>query len=152
MSDVPDRIEKQIVLAAPRNRVWKALADSQEFGQWFGIRLDGPFVAGRTIHARIVDPPGYEHVEATFVVDRVEPETLISFKWHPYGIDPKVDYSQEPMTTCAFTLADHEDGTLLRLVESGFSGVPIGRRALAFRMNDDGWQQQMDRIRKHVDG
>jgi uncharacterized protein YndB with AHSA1/START domain len=150
MTDTPDRIEKSIVLRAPRSRVWRAIADSAEFGAWFGIKLDGPFVAGKAVNGTIFDPPGYEHVKANFLVSRVEPEHTIAFQWHPYGIDPDYDYSKEPKTTCTFELSDHPDGTLLRLTEVGFSGVPAHRRALAFRMNEGGWAQQMERIARYV--
>jgi uncharacterized protein YndB with AHSA1/START domain len=146
-----DRIEKRLHLRAPRSRVWKALADSQQFGEWFRMTVDGPFVAGQTSHGRIIDPPGYEHLDFSLHIDRIEPETLFSFRWHPYAIDPKVDYSHEPMTLCTFELSDHEGGTLLRLTESGFEGIPAARRALAFRMNDGGWTEQSERIKKYVE-
>lgn len=145
-----DRIEKQLHLRAPRSCVFRALADAQEFGRWFGAQVDGAFVAGKTAHAKIVDPPGYEHLDFQMHIERIEPESVFAFRWHPYAVDPKVDYSHEQPTLCTFTLSDHEGGTLLRLVESGFDGVPAGRRALAFRMNAEGWTEQMERIARHV--
>jgi uncharacterized protein YndB with AHSA1/START domain len=146
-----DRIEKRIHLKAPRARVWKALADSQQFGEWFRMKVDGAFVAGKTNHGRIIDPPGYEHLDLALHIDRIEPETLFSYRWHPYALDAKVDYSQEPMTLCSFELSDHEGGTLLHLIESGFDSIPVERRAIAFRMNDGGWTAQADRIQRYVE-
>jgi uncharacterized protein YndB with AHSA1/START domain len=145
-----DRIEKQIELNAPVSRVWRALTDHVEFGQWFGVKLDGPFAPGAVSRGNITHP-GYEHVRWEAVVQRIEPQRLFSFTWHPYGIDPKVDYSKEPPTLVEFTLsATPGGGTLLVVSESGFDKVPPGRRDLAFRMNDQGWGMQMENIRKHV--
>jgi uncharacterized protein YndB with AHSA1/START domain len=148
MSD--DRIETSVVLKAPRARVWRALADSGEFGEWFGVKLDGPFVAGEPSTGRITHP-GYEHIQWHAWVEKIEPQKRFSFRWHPYGIDPKVDYSKEPTTLVEFTLEDAPGGgTLLKLVESGFDRIPAHRRDEAFRMNRKGWAAQMDNIQAHV--
>ena len=145
-----DRIEKQVLLRAPRSRVWRALADRTEFGEWFGVRLPaGKFAPGEEVRGNIT-VKGYEHLLMTVVVDRVEPEKFLSFRWHPYAIDPKKDYSSEPMTLVAFTLSDAEGGTLLKVVESGFDKVPLARREEAWRMNDSGWAAQMKNIDRHV--
>jgi uncharacterized protein YndB with AHSA1/START domain len=146
---VSDRIEKQIELKASVSRVWRALTDSREFGEWFRVKLDGPFVAGENSHG-FITWPGYEHLEWNAVVKVIEPETLFSFTWHPYGIDPKVDYSTETPTLVEFKLEKTATGTLLTVVESGFDKVPAERRAEAFRMNENGWGQQLKNIETYV--
>ena len=146
-----DRIEKEIVVKAPRARVWKALADSAEFGRWFGCAFEGPFVAGRAVAGRITNPPGYEHIPFEIVIDRIEPERLLSYRWHPYAIDPKEDYSGEPMTLVELRLDDAGGGTRITVIESGFDALPIERRAEALRMNTHGWAAQLDHVAKHVD-
>ncbi|SHL57010.1 SRPBCC family protein [Rhodanobacter sp. OK091] len=145
-----DRIEKHIQLKAPVSRVWRALTDYREFGAWFCVKLDGPFVPGKEAVGQITYP-GYEHVTWRAVVQRIEPEQLFSFTWHPYAVEPGVDYSAEPQTLIEFRLEPSGDGTLLTLTESGFDSIPAGRRAEAFRMNDNGWTQQMENIRRHVE-
>jgi uncharacterized protein YndB with AHSA1/START domain len=150
MNESPtDRIEKTIVLRASRARVWRALADAVEFGSWFGVVLDGPFIPGGTVSGKITHK-GYEHLKWEITVERMEKERLFSFRWHPYAIEPSVDYSREPTTLIVFTLEDEEGGTRLRVVESGFDAIPLARRALAFRMNDQGWAVQMTSIENHV--
>ena len=144
-----DRIEKRIELAAPISRVWRALTDYREFGQWFGVKLDGPFRAGQVSRGQITHP-GYEHVKWEAVVQKMEPERLFSFTWHPYAIDPKIDYSEETPTLVEFRLEGTASGTLLVVTESGFDKIPIHRRLDAFRMNDGGWAQQLKNIEKHV--
>jgi uncharacterized protein YndB with AHSA1/START domain len=129
--------------------VWRALTDYREFGEWFRVKLDGPFVAGEVSRGRITYP-GYEHLKWEAVVQKMEAERLFSFTWHPYAIDPKVDYSQEPQTLVEFRLEKTATGTLLRLSESGFDKIPADRRMEAFRMNDRGWTEQMKNIERHV--
>jgi uncharacterized protein YndB with AHSA1/START domain len=146
-----DRVEKRIHLKAPRSRVFQALADSQQFSKWFCMNIEGPFVPGKTNHARLIDSPRYGHIDIAMRVERIDPETLFSYRWHPYALDDKVDYSQEPMTLCSFALSDHEGGTLLHLTESGFDSLPASRRDLAFRMNDGGWTEQAERIKRYVE-
>ena len=143
------RIEKRIELKAPLSRVWRALTDHREFGEWFGVKLQGPFVAGELAQGQITIR-GYEHVRWQAVVQKIEPETLFSFTWHPYGIDAKVDYSKETPTLVEFRLQKTTTGTLLVVSESGFDKVPADRRAEAFRMNDGGWTEQMKNIESHV--
>jgi len=144
-----DRIEKSIALKAPVSKVWKALTDHEAFGAWFRVKLDGPFVPGEVSRGRITYP-GYEHVEWHAVVQKIEPERLFSFTWHPYAVDPGTDYSQEEPTLVTFTLEKTATGTLLRVVESGFDRIPAGRRAEAFRMNDGGWAEQVRNIAEYV--
>jgi uncharacterized protein YndB with AHSA1/START domain len=145
-----DRIEKTIELKAPVSRVWRALTDHREFGQWFRVRLDGPFVPGQVSRGHITYP-GYEHLRWEAVVQKIEPERLFSFTWHPYAIDPEKDYSGEPQTLIEFTLQKTATGTLLRVVESGFAKLPDKRRIDAFRMNERGWGQQLQNISRHVE-
>ena len=144
-----DRIEKTIELRAPVSRVWRALTDHYEFGAWFRVRLDGPFVPGQVSRGHITYP-GYEHLRWEAVIQKMEPERLFSFTWHPYAIDPKEDYSGEPPTLVEFTLEKTPTGTLLRVVESGFDKLPSKRRDEAFRMNEQGWGIQMENIAQHV--
>ncbi|QOL47741.1 SRPBCC family protein [Massilia litorea] len=148
-----DRIERSIVIKAPRARVWRALADAAEFGSWFGVKLEEEaFVAGRPVRGYITHP-GYEHLRFEARVERVEPEQLLSFYWHPYAIDPAADYTQEEPTLVSFTLEDGpENGTRLTVVESGFDKLPPQRRDEAFRMNGAGWDAQVINIARHVAG
>lgn len=145
-----NRIEKSIELKAPVSRVWRALTDHQEFGAWFRVRLDGPFVPGQ-VSRGYVTYPGYEHLRWEAVIQTMEPERLFSFTWHPYAVDPKQDYSGEPSTLVAFTLQQIATGTLLRVVESGFDKLPASRRQEAFRMNEGGWSIQVQNIAQHVE-
>lgn len=146
-----DRIEKHVVLKASRSRVWRALIDPKEFGEWFGVRLNGGFAPGERVRG-VITHEGYEHLTWEIVVETVEPERRFSFRWHPYAVDSKLDYANEAPTLVAFELTDTGDGnTLLRVVESGFDGVPLSRRAKAFEMNEQGWAQQMQSIARHVD-
>lgn len=142
-------IEKQIELKAPPSRVWRALTDYREFGEWFRVKLDGPFVTGEVSRGHITYP-GYEHVRWEARVVRMEPETLFSFTWHPYAVDPATDYSEETPTLVEFRLQEIPGGTLLRVIESGFDKIPAGRRMEAFRMNDGGWEEQIKNIENHV--
>jgi len=144
-----DRIERQIVLKVPRKRVWRALTDPAEFGSWFGVRMEGAFAPGARVTGNVTHP-GYEHVAWDITVERMEPERLLSWRWHPYAVEPGVDYSKEPTTLVVFELADVPEGTRLTVVESGFDQVPLARRALAYRMNGDGWTQQIRNIERHV--
>jgi uncharacterized protein YndB with AHSA1/START domain len=145
-----DQIRKQIHLKAPVSRVWRALTDAEQFGQWFRVRLESPFAAGQHSAGHILHP-GYEHLRMTVLVEAIEPETRFALRWHPYAIDPAVDYSSEPTTLVEFTLAPEAGGTLLTLTESGFDRLPASRRDEAWRMNDGGWAAQMDNIRAHVE-
>ncbi|HZS92004.1 MAG TPA: SRPBCC family protein [Chloroflexota bacterium] len=144
-----DRIEKTIVLHAPRSRVWRALSQAKEFGAWFGLALEGDFAPGARLTGRLTTP-GHEHLTLEITVERVEPEHLLSYRWHPYAIEPGVDYASEPTTLVEFQLADVADGTQLTVVESGFEGIPLARRAIAFRMNDQGWAEQLTHIARYV--
>jgi uncharacterized protein YndB with AHSA1/START domain len=167
-----DRIEKQVTLRAPVSRVWRAITDADEFGRWFGVRLEGDFVAGTTLtgmfdeglnEAAIVDyqkslglspskvkMPDKHTVFCT--VERIEPEHYFSFRWIPYGIDAEADPQNEPTTLVEFRLEEVPGGTRLAIVESGFDRVPAHRRERAFRMNEGGWAAQAENIRKYVEG
>lgn len=144
-----DRIEKEILIRAPRGRVWRAISDSKEFGAWFQISFTEPFRPGARLQGRITYP-GYEHLVAEFAIEAMEAERRFAYRWHPYAIDPNVDYSQEPMTLVEFLLEDVEGGTRLRLVESGFDAIPAERRVDALRENEKGWAQQMEAIEGYV--
>jgi uncharacterized protein YndB with AHSA1/START domain len=144
-----ERIEKQIEIAAPVSRVWQALTDWRQFGEWFRVKMEGPFVAGKPAAGQITHP-GYEHVRMQIVIQTMEPEKVFSYTWHPYAVDPKVDYSQEQPTLVEFRLQPTATGTLLTVTESGFENIPSARRAEAFRRNDGGWAQQMNNIQAYV--
>jgi len=144
-----NQIEKRVELAAPVSRVWRALTDYREFGEWFRVNLEGPFVPGQVARGRITHP-GYEHVVWQATVKEMRPESLFSFTWHPYGVDPKVDYSKEEPTLVEFRLTPAGRGTLLVITESGFDHIPAHRRMEALRMNTMGWEAQTGNIAKHV--
>ena len=144
-----DRIEKKVTLRAPRSRVWRAIASAEEFGLWFGMKLEGGFEAGKAIFGKITHP-GYEHLKVEMQIDRIEPERYFVYRWHPYAIDPNVDYSSEPMTLVEFRLDEEKGNTILTMTESGFEKIPLARRAVAFRMNSGGWDQQAINIERHV--
>ena len=144
-----DRIEKQVVLRAPRSRVWRALTNAAEFGAWFGVKLQGVFTAGARVQGQITYP-GYEHVTLDVTIERLDPEHTFSWRWHPNAIDPGFDYSKEPTTLVEFHLEEVEAGTRLTVVESGFDRIPLARRARAFEANEGGWTEQLQNIGRHV--
>jgi uncharacterized protein YndB with AHSA1/START domain len=146
-----DRIEKQVVLDAPRARVWRALTDVAQFNAWFGVSLTQPFAPGAEITGHI-SIRGYEHVTMRIWIEQMEPERFFSFRWHPYAVEPGVDYSAEPTTLVSFTLDEAAEGTTLTIVESGFDAIPESRRVKAFQMNDQGWTSQAGNIRTFLSG
>src|ERR1700761_3687368 len=141
-------IRKQIELKAPVARVWRALTDYREFSEWFHVKLEGPFVAGQVARGQVTHP-GYEHVILKITVQKIEPERLFSYTWHPYAVDASIDYSGETPTLVEFRLEPVQDGTLLVVTESGFDKIPASRRDEAFRKNDGGWAQQIKSIESH---
>ncbi len=156
----PNRIEKQILLPAPRERVWRAISDSREFGSWFGVAFDGPFVTGQQLTGKIVptsvDPEiaslqkPYEGTAFTCVVETIEPMQRLSFRWHPFAVETGVDYSKEPMTLVQFDLEEATGGILLTITESGFDQIPDARRAKAYSSNEGGWSKQAELIQKYI--
>ena len=155
-----DRIEKEVLLKAPLERVWRAISDAEEFGQWFGVRFDGPFVPGASLTG-VITPTAvdadvaaaqepYAGKSDTWQIVDVEPPCRLAFRWHPYGVEDDVDYSKEPTTLVEFTLTDTADGVLLRIVESGFDAIPEHRRASAFESNSEGWAAQTQLVRKYL--
>jgi uncharacterized protein YndB with AHSA1/START domain len=144
-----DRIEKKVLLRAPRERVWRALTNAEEFGKWFGVDMAGKFAAGARVKGKITHK-GYEHVPFEVDIERMEAERLFSWRWHPGAIEANVDYSSEPKTLVEFRLEEVPEGTLLTVVESGFDQVPLARRAQAYRENDGGWAEQMKAIERHL--
>ena len=144
-----DRIEKSIELKAPISRVWRAITDHREFGEWFRVELDAPFEPGKPSTGQITHP-GYEHVKWTATVKEMQLERLFSFTWHPYAIDASVDYSDEAPTLVEFRLEEIPAGTRLVITESGFDKIPAHRRSEAFRMNEGGWAGQIKNIESHV--
>jgi uncharacterized protein YndB with AHSA1/START domain len=144
-----DRIEKQIDLKAPVSRVWRALTDHRQFGEWFRVNLEGPFEPGQTARGNITYP-GYEYLKMEASVQKMEPERLFSFTWHPYAVDPKTDYSKEAPTLVEFTLEKAGEGTRLKVSETGFDKIPAPRREEAFQMNSGGWAEQLKNIESYV--
>jgi uncharacterized protein YndB with AHSA1/START domain len=142
-----DRIEKTTVLRAPRSKVWRALTDPAQFSEWFGTRLKDPFKPGARVRGPVTSP-GYEHLTMDITIDRVEPERLFSWRWHPGG-DPDIDPS-EPTTLVVFELADVAEGTRLSVRETGFDQIPVARRGKAYRGNEAGWTGQLENIRKYL--
>jgi uncharacterized protein YndB with AHSA1/START domain len=160
MTTTTDRIEKQVLLRAPQERVWRAISDAKEFGSWFGMEFDGEFTPGTEIRGRLAqtkaDPDVAKAQEPfaghpmTFVVDRIEPMHTFSYRWHPFAIFPDVDYASEPLTLVTFTLASAEGGTLLTIVETGFDALPIARRAEAFGAEEMCWDTVRELVGKHI--
>jgi uncharacterized protein YndB with AHSA1/START domain len=155
-----DRIEKVVLLRAPLARVWKAISDADEFGRWFGVRFDGPFVAGASV-AGVIAPTTVDDEVAqaqepyagkadTWQIVAVEPQRRLAFRWHPYAVESGMDYSQEPTTLVEFTLTETTDGVLLRIVESGFDAIPAERRVSALEHNSEGWAKQTELVRKYL--
>ena len=145
-----DRIEKNVVLRAPRSRVWRAITNAKEFGEWFRMKLDGEITQGAKLYGKI-SHPGYEHVSPIeMLIEQIEPERYFSYRWHPYALDPAVDYSVEPTTLVEFILQETEGGTAVTIVESGFDRIPLARRTEAFRMNENGWAGQVKNLAQHV--
>src|ERR1700739_3967556 len=155
-----DRIEKQVVLRAPMDGVWRAISDSQEFGRWFGVRIDGPFVAGTSVAATITGTTVDEEVaemqrphtgaKAHWQIVAVEPQRRLAYRWHPFAVESGVDYAAEPTTLVEFTLSPTPDGVLLTIVESGFDAIPAARRSAAFEANSAGWAKQVELVRKYL--
>jgi uncharacterized protein YndB with AHSA1/START domain len=155
-----DRIEKRILLRAPLKRVWRALSDSREFGTWFGVRFDAPFAPGAHIGGKIVgsavDPEvakaqkQHEQIPFEITIDRIEPERLFSFRWHPNATEPGVDYSKEPTTLIEFTLEEVSNGVMLTVTESGFDQIPLARRVKAFTANEQGWGMVIKLVEKYL--
>jgi uncharacterized protein YndB with AHSA1/START domain len=155
-----DRIEKQVLLRAPLDRVWRAISESQEFGRWFGVRIDGPFVAGNSVTATITATTVDEEVaelqrphagaKATWQIVAVDPPRRLAYRWHPFAVEPDVDYDSEPATLVEFTLSPTPDGVLLTIVESGFDAIPAARRSAAFEANSGGWAKQVELVRKYL--
>jgi uncharacterized protein YndB with AHSA1/START domain len=155
-----DRIEKKVLLRAPRDRVWRAISDARQFGSWFGVEFDGPFVAGARMIGKLVpttvDPEAarsqqpYAGFKFEFAIDRIEPQRLFSFRWHPFAVEPGVDYSKEPATLVIFELEEEAGGTMLTVTESGFDRIPLERRAKAFAANQQGWAAQIKLIEKYL--
>jgi uncharacterized protein YndB with AHSA1/START domain len=143
-----DRIEKTTVLRAPQARVWRALTDHSQFATWFGLQLDEPFTVGRTVTGQ--KTMRGQTFTIDFAVEKIDPEEYFAYRWHPYAIDPKVDYSSEPMTLVEFRLKSVPDGTELTVTESGFDRIPQHRRDEAYRMNDGGWVSQVEKLSRYV--
>jgi uncharacterized protein YndB with AHSA1/START domain len=150
MTQSTNRIEKQILLKAPRSRVWRALANPQEFGEWFGVKMTGPTMAAGQHLSGNITYKGWEHLVMEIWIEKVEPERYLSWRWHPAAIEAGVDYSREPTTLVEFDLEEVEDGTLFKVVESGFDQLPPARRAKVLDMNTRGWETQMVNIEKYV--
>ena len=160
MTKTTDTIEKKILLRAPLSRVWRAISDSSEFGTWFGVTFEGTFLAGAALSGKItgtkVDPEVAQLQEPhqgkpfNIIVEHIEPERLFSFRWHPYAIEPGIDYSKEPTTLVTFVLDETPDGVQLTVTETGFDQIPLERRAKAFAANDGGWSHQMVMISKYL--
>lgn len=145
-----DRIEKSIELNAPLPRVWRALTDYREFGDWFRVKLEGPFVLGE-VSRGVITHPGYEHLKWAAKVQAMDTEQLFSFTWRPCSDDPEIDDAHQPETLVEFRLQSTTNGTHLVVSESGFSALPDDRRTEVFRRNEGGWAEQVLNIQAHVE-
>ena len=160
MTSSTDRIEKQVVLRAAQAKVWRAISDATQFGAWFGVEFDGPFVAGARLTGKIrptkVDPEvaklqrPHDGKSFEWTIERIQPMTHMSFRWHPFAIEPDYDYSKEPTTLISFDLEEVSGGTQLTISESGFDRIPLERRAKAFAANEGGWTHQLKLIEKYL--
>ena len=142
-------ITKTTFVKAPIDRVWRAISDHQQFGEWFKVALDQPFAAGQTSTGRITHP-GYEHLPWTAEIEAMDPPRRFAFRWHPYAIEPDVDYSAEPTTLVEFLLESEADGTRVTITESGFDKLPEARRESALRSNTEGWTIQTENLREYA--
>ena len=149
MTAITDRIEKQIILNATPERVWRAVSTANEFGTWFGVRLDGEFAPGAKVHGQITTA-GYEHMAFDMYVETMETERLFSYRWHAHAWDPEIDYSNDPTTLVEFHIEPVAGGTKLTITESGFDHVPSECRVEAFTRNEGGWTIQIQNIERHV--
>jgi uncharacterized protein YndB with AHSA1/START domain len=157
-----DRIEKRVLLRAPLDKVWRAISDAEEFGRWFGVRFDGPFVAGASVSGAITGTTVDDEVakrqephagaKSTWQIVAIEPRRRFAYRWHPFAVDPAIDYDREPTTLVEFTLAETPDGVLLTITESGFDAIPEARRAASFEANDEGWAIKADLVRRYAEG
>lgn len=157
-----DRIEKQTLLRAPLDRVWRAITDAEEFGRWFGVRFDGPFVEGEPVGATITPTTVDEEVakrqqphagtRSTWRIVAIEPRRRFAYRWHPFAVDPNVDYDREPTTLVEFALSETPDGVLLTITESGFDAIPEARRFASYDANSEGWGIQADLVRRYAEG
>jgi uncharacterized protein YndB with AHSA1/START domain len=155
-----DRIEKKVLLRAPRKRVWRALSDSAEFGTWFGVKFDRPFAPGASMRGVIVPTQvnaevanaqkPYEGLPFEITIEKMEPERLFSFRWHPFAIERGVDYSAEPTTLVVFALEEVAGGVMLTVTESGFDQIPLARRAKAFTANEQGWGMMVKLVEEYL--
>jgi len=145
-----DRIEKCIEVKAPIERVWQALTDHKEFGEWFRVKLDGPFVEGK-ISTGHITYPGYEHIKWEATIKEISPPHRFSLTWHPFAIDPDLDYSTEAPTLVEFRLEPVPGGTRVTVTESGFDRIPAHRMPEALRMNEGGWEEQVRNIKSYVE-
>jgi uncharacterized protein YndB with AHSA1/START domain len=155
-----DRIEKKVLLRAPLKRVWRALSDSKEFGTWFGVKFNGPFAPGASVHG-VITPTTvnaevakaqkpYEGMPFEITIEQMEPERLFSFRWHPFAIERGVDYSAEPTTLVTFVLEEAANWVMLTVTESGFDRIPLERRAKAFTANEQGWGMVVKLIEEYL--
>ena len=144
-----DRIVKTVELQAQVSRVWRALADHNEFGQWFRVKLDGPFKTGALSTGKMTYP-GYEDYPWLATVERMEHEQLLSFRWHDFNEKSGVDISKQPTTLVEFRLEPLANGTRLTITESGFEALPDPRRKEIMRGNTEGWNIQANNIAAHV--
>jgi uncharacterized protein YndB with AHSA1/START domain len=150
MNTSTDRIERRVLINGTRARVWRAISNAAELGEWFGVDFKGKaFAAGKPIQGKITYP-GFEHLTMEVVIEKIVPERLLSWRWHPAAVDSTVDYSQEPTTLVEFEIEEVEGGTMVSVVESGLDKIPLERRATVFRLNSSGWDEQMENIKKYV--
>jgi uncharacterized protein YndB with AHSA1/START domain len=157
------KIEKRVLLRAPLDRVWRAVTDAEEFGRWFGVRFDGPFVVGKAVTATItptsVDPEvakrqePHAGVTSTWQIVAMEPRRRFAYRWHPCPGEPDPEGGQnaEPTTLVEFTLSETQGGVLLTITESGFENIPQARRSSSFEANAEGWAIQTDLVRRYLE-
>jgi uncharacterized protein YndB with AHSA1/START domain len=144
-----DLIRRGILLRVPRGRVWRALTDAEEFGAWFDVKLSGAFRPGVSVKGKVLDKE-YEDMQFEMIIDRIEPQRLFSWRWHPYAVNPEADYSAETPTLVVCELEEIAEGTVLTITESGFDRIPEARRAEAYKMHEQGWPEQIKAIERYL--
>lgn len=156
VAHMQDKIEKQIVVKAPIARVWRAISDSEQFGEWFRVKLDGPFVLGEVTTGKVT-VPGFEHMIWRSVTTVIEAERRLAFTWNPYDYEPYDDETEAaradaPQMLVEFRLESTDEGTRVTIVESGFASLPDdARREAMFLRNEGGWNEQVSNIKNYVE-
>jgi uncharacterized protein YndB with AHSA1/START domain len=143
---VPNQVEREIVIAAPIERVWAILTEPMHFRAWFAF--DGAEIDLRPGGMMVMN--WKEHGRFLGTVERVEPPHLFSFRGSRL---PDDEPREGNATLVEFTLTPSGDGTLLRVVESGFRDLQISEdeQASAVAGNVQGWIGALSELTAYVE-